>query len=96
MEQIIKLNINSLNIHNKPYKKNEKDTNENNNNINNNKWVTPINLYIFELNIIDIKKAANNICNELFDLFCLKNDGTKKDVLNKNKNLDKKKKNNIN
>jgi hypothetical protein len=93
LEQIIKLNINSLNIHNKTFKKNE---NDNNNNNNNNKWLTPIDLYIFELNIIDIKKAANNICNELFDLFGLKNDGTKKDSVNKNKSLDKNRKNNIN
>jgi hypothetical protein len=93
LEQIIKLNINSLNIHNKTFKKNE---NDNNNNNNNNKWLTPIDLYIFELNIIDIKKAANNICNELFDLFGLKNDGTKKDSMNKKKSLDKNRKNNIN
>jgi hypothetical protein len=93
LEQIIKLNINSLNIHNKTFKKNE---NDNNNNNNNNKWLTPIDLYIFELNIIDIKKAANNICNELFDLFGLKNDGTKKDSVSKNKSLDKNRKNNIN
>jgi hypothetical protein len=63
---------------------------------NNKKWLTPIDLYIFELNIIDIKKAANNICNELFDLFGLKNDGTKKDSVSKNKSLDKNRKNNIN
>ena len=96
LEQIIKLNINGLNIHNKTYKKSDNDVNEKNN-INNNKWTTSIDLYIFELNIIDTKKSANNICNDLFDLFNLNNDGTKKDVYNsKNRSLDKKKKNNIN
>ena len=69
LEQVIKLNINSLNIH---YKINNKRNNDSNNeNEANNKWTNDIKLYIYELNIIDTEKASNNICNELFDLFNL-------------------------
>ena len=96
LEQIIKLNINSLNIHNKMINnKNDKNKKQSTNNINN-KWSNPINLYIYELNIIDPKKAAKNICNELFNLFNLTNDGSKKDIIfNKNLSIDKKKNKNI-
>ena len=89
LEQIIKLNINGLNILNKiiqnkdNYQKN-KDNKESN--VMNNKWEKPINLYIYELNVVNIKKAANNICNELFNLFGLDNNGKKNSHKDKDKN----------
>ena len=52
----------------------------------NNKWEKPINLYIYELNVVNIKKAANNICNELFNLFGLDNNGKKNSHKDKDKN----------
>lgn len=85
LEQIIKININGLDIHNKMNKKEKDgkniDENEKENNCNY-KWTKPIDLYIYELYVIDPKKAANNLCNDLFDLFNLNNDGKKKDMSN--------------
>ena len=83
LEQIIKININGLDIHNKMNKKEKNEKNiEENGKENNYKWTKPIDLYIYELYVIDPKKAANNLCNDLFDLFNLNNDGKKKDIRN--------------
>ena len=83
LEQIIKININGLDIHNKMNKKEKNEKNiEENGKENNYKWAKPIDLYIYELYVIDPKKAANNLCNDLFDLFNLNNDGKKKDIRN--------------
>ena len=83
LEQIIKLNINGLNIHNKlsNNKKNEEGENEVNN-----KWTAPTELHFHELCIIDIKKSAINLCNDLFDLFNLNAYIDKNITLNHNKN----------
>lgn len=79
LEQIIKININGLDIHNKMNKKEKNEKNiEENGKENNYKWTKPIDLYIYELYVIDPKKAANNLCNDLFDLFNLNNDGKKR------------------
>lgn len=85
LEQIIKININGLDIHNKMNKKEKNEKNIGDNGKENNynyKWTKPIDLYIYELYVIDPKKAANNLCNDLFDLFNLNNDGKKKDTRN--------------
>ena len=81
LEQIIKININNLNIYNKALNKKKISDNEN---AVNNKWTEPIELYFHELCIIDTKKSANNLCNDLFELFNLNNDGTKKAFKNNN------------
>ena len=85
LEQIIKININGLDIHSKMSKKEKEEKNNEENGKENNfnyKWTKPIDLYIYELYVIDPKKAANNLCNDLFDLFNLSNDGKKKDIHN--------------
>ena len=93
LESIIKLNINQLNIHNKLKTENE-DKNKNNEkeNTTNNLWAKPNELFIYELMVIDSKKAANNICNQLFNLFNINieggndNNDTINIVKNRNKN----------
>ena len=70
LESIIKLNINQLNIHNKFNNKKNKDRKkENKLSNNNNEWTKPSELFIYELMVIDSRKAANNICNQLFNVF---------------------------
>ena len=93
LEQIIKFNINSLNIH---YKiNNKRNNNSNNESENNNKWTKAIELYKYEFNVIDAQKASNNLCNELFDLFNINSNNNDKDGLQKyfklNNNLSKEK-----
>ena len=101
LEQIIKININGLDIHNKMNKR-EKEKDEKNIEENgkekkyNYKWTKPIDLYIYELYVIDPKKAANNLCNDLFDLFNLNNDGKKKDIRNSDIDVLRSKNNNSN
>ena len=74
LESIIKLNINQLNIHNKINNENENKEEEN---IlkNSNMWTKPNELFIYELMAIDSHKAANNICNQLFNVFNINVEG---------------------
>ena len=74
LESIIKLNANQLNIHNKINNENQNKEEENalkNSNI----WTKPNELFIYELMVIDSHKAANNICNQLFNIFNINNEG---------------------
>ena len=79
LESIIKLNINQLNIHNKLInEKEEKNKNNDEENQNINIWTKPNELFIYELMAIDSRKAANSICNQLFNLFNINNEGENK------------------
>ena len=82
LESIIKLNVNQLNIHNKINNENENKGEENilkNSNI----WTKPNELFIYELMVIDSHKAANSICNQLFNVFNINSEG---DSSNNNNN----------
>ena len=92
LESIIKLNINQLNIHNN---NNNIDNNENDKNIDNqkeneeienNKWNKPNELFMYELEIIDTDKAAKLICDQLFNVFNIKNEDQDNNINNKESN----------
>ena len=92
VDQIIKLNLGNLNIHKKKSLQNE---NCKENNYINNKQTNKIQLYNYELNIINAKKAANILCNDLFSFFNINNNNEKnKNHNDSNTNLVEKRRNN--
>ena len=93
VDQIIKLNLGNLNIHKKESLQSE---NFKENNYINNKWKSEIHLFNYELNIINAKKAANILCNDLFSLFNINNNKEKYKIYSgSNINLLEKRRNNI-
>ena len=94
LESIIKLNINQLNIYNKLNNERYKDKNEGNSLMNSNIWIKPSELFIYELSIIDSKKAASNITNQLFNVFNINTSGEDEEKVNNKFFYDIKPKNN--
>ena len=92
LESIIKLNINQLNIHKNNQEQNKDHDTKNIDNvvIENNKWNKPNELYMYELEVIDSNKAAKLICNQLFNVFNIKN-YTEEDNIGNNDDINKKK-----
>ncbi len=85
LESIIKLNINQLNIHNKLKNDNVQNKNPLEESQSNNKWTKPNELFIYELMVIDSQKAANNICNQLFNLFNINDEDN--NIINNNQTI---------
>ena len=88
LNNLIDYNSNNNNNYNNVINKDEEEMEENeyNNKDENNNIILP-EIFSYELSILDTNKISKNICNELYDIFNIKNSQPNNKISNKNINI---------
>ena len=87
IDSLVKTSLNNLNDFNNNFNNKNEKSEENENNSDENTNIILPEIYSYELNLLDTNKTSKNICDELYDVFNIKN--SELNNINSNKKINK-------
>ena len=87
IDSLVKTSLNNLNDFNNNFNNKNEKSEENENNSDENTNIILPEIYSYELNLLDTNKTSKNICDELYDVFNIKNNELNN--INSNKKINK-------